>query len=221
MRRTLIVGCAVGSVLGLGAVEVSAEQDPHAQMPPEKAQAVKDHHAVAGVTEPPAKTSASWRAARGNTGTPDEVSQVRSAVVLMLDLELDAGAMPRPVAQRQTTEREREQRAGRTSERIWAPGTVEERRTELLGAIKAVTDDPSYLSYTSARFVVSRWQGIIVRGATADVTVLGHDSYHAPGEQWTSGPDSQLQISLVRTRPGRDGWRMLDKEVLFEQADEN
>jgi hypothetical protein len=127
----------------------------------------------------------------------------------MLNLELRAGAMPRVLAVRKVTAPERRRRAIRTVQRIWAAPVRAERRTELLDAIDAVLADRSYMSYTTARFVVSKWRTTTIASTDATVALVGYETYHAPGEQWTSGklglPDPAQHdrlYPLTRREPG-------------------
>jgi len=135
----------------------------------------------------------------------------------ILNEDLSAAAIPRGLDQRQRSAPRRRAAAAKIAAEIWAPVALPAHRAELLGAIAAVVDDASYRSYTEARFVVSEWSGVSVSGADAEVTLRGHEEFHAPGEGWSSVNAGQVQIHLLHTGVGPSGWQMVDKSVLFAE----
>ncbi len=218
MRRTIVAGFLIGSLSGLGMVAVHAQSD--SDLPAEKAHAVKNAGPRSDVNEPGGR-KASWRQASADSGAPGDVARLKQAVSSILGLELRAAAMPASVAQRRSESADRHRALAKTEATIWAPAVAHARSAELQQAIDAAAADPRYDAYSDARFVVTRWQGVTVNGTSAEATVLGHNEFRAPGEGWTSGRESQIQIKLTRTGNGPSGWQMLDKSVLFNESEGN
>lgn len=218
MRRTLIAGLIVGSLSGFGAVAVFAETDLGGDMPADKLAAIDEARSPTHIPEQ-APNSSSWRQATPDAGAPGEVANVKVAVAGMLDRELLAGAMPQGLAQRAETAAPRRAEAAKIAVEIWAPDSLGDRRAELLAALKAVEGDASYHAYTEARYMITEWQGVTVTGDKADVTLLGHEEFRAPGEGWNSLNAGQIQIQLVRTGDGPFGWQMLGKSVVFRDGE--
>jgi hypothetical protein len=218
MRRTLIVGFVVGSLSAMGIAASVAVLDRTADMPADKAVAFTSPGPVTHVPQSSGPTVV-WRDLRPDEGAAADIAVVKQAVVMLLEGELMAGAMPSTVAERRATGPARRAAAAKAMDDIWVPEVAPGRRSEFLSAMDLAIDDPGYLSYTEARLVVSEWYGITTDGMSADVTVLGHEEFRTTGQPWTAGQKTQYQIRLVKTGSGPNGWQMAHKSILFDQTE--
>jgi hypothetical protein len=101
--------------------------------------------------------------------------------------------------------------------RAWHEAFKSKTARDLFGGGQLNDRDPSYYSYTQARFVVTEWQGITVDGSNAEGTLLGHAEFLSPGEAWTAGQQSQIHAVLLNTGVDVKGWQLLDKTTLFDE----
>ncbi|MGQ0632943.1 MAG: hypothetical protein ACT4P1_18160 [Sporichthyaceae bacterium] len=215
MRNTVILGLVAGALFGVGIVGVNAASDD-GPMPPGKRAAVE---AAVPDTEPlPQGPDLTLKQTQADVGPAADVAQVKAAVAQMLSAEIDAYAAPdNSLPTRAATAAQRRAKVAQDTERTWAPKSLATKRTEALEAFDQLNLDPTYRTYRKARYVIIEWQGVTVTGDTATATLLGHADFLNPSG-WTSGRREQLQLELVRTGNGVNGWQFLTKGIVFDES---
>lgn len=230
MRDTVVRGLVAGAFFGIGIIGVDAvSNDP---MPPEKRAtatdddgmplgkrlAVEAAEAAGPDTEPlPQGPDHTWKKKRDDYGPATDVAQIKVAVAQLLSAEIDAFAAPDTSAERAGTTAQRRAEVAQAVQRAWAPQPLAKKRAEYLDAFDMFDLDPSHSNYSDARYVILEWQGVTVTGDTATATLLGHDEF-MDSTGWTSGRREQLQLELVRTGNGVNGWQFLTKVIVFDKS---
>lgn len=227
MRNAVVLGLVAGAFccIGIAADEgstpivgVNAESgdDP---MPLGKRLAVEAAEAAGPDLEPlPQGPDHTWKKKQADSGPMNDVAQVKVAVAQLLSAGLDAFGRPETLAERAATTAQRRAEVAQVVERAWAPQSLAKKRAESLDAFDMFDLDPSHSTFRDARYVILEWQGVTVTEDSATATLVGHDDFLNPSG-WTSGRREQLQLELVRTGNGVNGWQFLTKVLVFDKSD--
>ena len=216
--RIAVVGLVAGGLCAFSIAAVSASDGD--ALPPEKQAAVDNASDATSTVVEPVGPTYEWRDPAPDQGPDGDVAAVKQASEKLLSADLALAAMPAKVSKRETTEAERVDAAEAGLEDIWEDEALEDQTDELTGALADVVDDPTYLAYREARFVVTEWWGVTVNGDQASATLLGHDEFLLVGStDWTPEPDNQVQLTLERESAGAE-WKLVDRGYLSKGDDD-
>lgn len=172
---------------------------------PEKIEDVKNTTLeTLGPIEPGATLEREFR----NTGDSTEIALLESLIPSLLEQDLEVGSMDPYSAERAQQVRDGAEKRKETIFRIWSKESRDQVLTNWENGLRLGEADKSYSGYTSAKFEITKWQGIRVSGDSAFAMAISHPSYSTHTWGWSPDPDRQLQLKLVK----EDGeWKLLDK----------
>ena len=173
--------------------------------PPEKIEAVKNTTLeTLGPIEPGATLERAFR----DKGDPNEIALLETLIPSLLKQDLEVGSMGPYSAERAQQVRDGAEKRKETIFRIWSKESRDQVLTNWENGLLLGEGDKSYSGYTSAKFEITKWQGIRVSGDSAFALAISHPSYSTHTWGWSPDPDRQLQLKLVK----EDGtWKLAEK----------
>jgi hypothetical protein len=173
--------------------------------PPEKIEAVKN---TTLETLGPIEPGATLEKAFKDDGDPNEITLLETLIPSLLKQDLEIGSMGPYSAERPQQVRDGAEKRKETIFRIWGKESRDQVLENWENGLRLGQEDKSYSGYTSAKFEITKWQGIRVSGDSAFALAISHPSYSTGTWGWSPDPDRQLQVKLVK----EDGtWKLAEK----------
>jgi hypothetical protein len=132
-------------------------------------------------------------------GTPQELQELRDRIAITLSVDEQVGSLLTRSNQTYAVVYARIKPLLTT---IWNAAALGSVTNERASAIWRAAADPTYLSYTDARWIADNWMGVQVQGTSARAIVIGHAEYLTEGT-WNPAQHIQMQILMTQTLTGQ------------------